>query len=631
VVFFVLAALFATLYAGPTALRAARTGRATLTEARNAFLRRDVDAARREFSSAASLFRSSKTRLASPMVWPSRLIPVLGTHVRTALTLSRVAERVSEAGLAATAAQAQLPGRELKLVDGRVDLAAVRRATTAFGASIAAAADIEEELSRIPTGWVIDSLARARAEALQLLPSAIEGLRKGQTAIEAMPSLLGENGRKRYVVAFSNLAELRGSGGFIGYITSLAAERGDLDLEDVSGRPTELFPPPGETQLAFPEWFPADLRRQSRIFQNINVTTDFPTVGRFIVQSAGPALGPVQGVIGVDPIGLAAILRLTGPITVAAWPQPITADSVSRVAQHDVYLRYPTDDDQRQDFFSQLVRTTFDRLVTGVLAFRPESFGDFDTAVRGGHFRMFSSDAEDQAAFKELGLAGGVERTQGATDVLSFVSQNGAGNKADWFLHRNVRYHVRLEPGDRAAVSEIDVEMRNDAPSSGLPEYVIGASGGVTLPLGTNRQNVTVLRSPQDELRAIAIQGRPVSAVQAAEGPLRSYRVTTEIPARSSKSIRLISEIPLAFTTEGRERIYRLHLLPQPVANRDVYEVSIEVPAGWRSTGTRTFSGELTGDRVLEVRVYQTKPAWIVDKVFLEPWREVRRIFGRIF
>jgi hypothetical protein len=564
-------------------------------------------------------------------VWPSRLIPVLNTNVRTGLALAVVAKRVSEAGLAATAAQAQLPDRELKLVDGRVDLVAVRRATVAFGSSIAAAADVEDELARMPTGWVIDSLARARTEALELLPTAIDGLRKGQAAIEAMPSLLGDDGLKRYVVAFSNLAELRGSGGFIGYITSLKAQRGDLDLEDISGRPTELFPPPGETQLAYPDWFPADFRRQSKIFQNINVTTDFPTVGNFIVQSAGPALGPVQGVIGVDPIGLSAILRVVGPISVPSWPEPITADNVSSVAQNGVYVRYPTDDNLRQEFFTQLVRTTFDRLVTGQHAFRPETFGDFDIAVRGGHFRMYSVDAEDQAAFTQLGLSGGVDRTQGATDVLSFVSQNAVGNKADWYLHRTVRYRVRLEPADDAAVSEIEVEMRNEAPSSGLPDYIIGQSGGLVLPKGTNRQNVMLLRSPLDELRALTIQGRPVSAVQAAEGPLRSYRATTDIPPRGSRFVRVTSETPHAFATERGERIYRLHLLPQPVANRDVYEVSIEVPDGWTVKGERTFSGELTGDRVLEVRLSQTKPAWFVEKVFLQPWRQARELVGRIF
>jgi hypothetical protein len=49
---------------------------------------------------------------------------------------------------------------------------------------------------------------------------------------------------------------------------------------------------------------------------------------------------PVDGVIAVDPEGLAAMMRLTGPITVPEWPVPITSANVSAITQNEAYVTY---------------------------------------------------------------------------------------------------------------------------------------------------------------------------------------------------------------------------------------------------------------------------------------------------
>ncbi len=625
----VLATAFAAVYAGPSALRAARQGRTALIAGRDAFLARDADVARREFARAHDIFRSAETRLGSIALLPLRPLPVVGTHVRVGRSLSGIGARVAEAGRAASFAMRQFPDGELNLNDGRVDLAAVRRAIDAFGGSVAAAAGIDRELVGMPGEWVIGPLDRAREEALELLPTAVEGMQKGQTALVSMPSLFAETGRKRYLIAFSNLSELRGSGGFIGFVTVMRAQNGELDLEDVSGRPTDLFPPPGESEVRYPDWLAPDLRTQGGIFQNVNLTTDFPTVAKAVIQTARSAIGPIDGVIGVDQLGLSAVLEVTGPIQVPLWPEPIDAGNVTRVAGHDVYTRLQREA-ERDEFFSQLVRTTFDKLVSARLRFRPETFGTFDRAVRGGHFRMYSSGSDDQAAFAQLGLAGNVERARGATDVLSVASANAAGNKADWYLRRELSYRVQLDPGTREALGTLRVEMRNTAPSSGLPDYVIG-SNAPGLGAGRNRQNVTIVRPPADELRSLLVGGDAVGPAQGAESSLRAYRATLEIPAGSSTELQMTSSVPTALTGTGTKRVYRLHVLPQPVVAPDFMEVEIEVPDGWKATGETRFSGDLSDDLVLEVHLEQTRRAWFVEKVFVEPWQLARNILGRIF
>jgi hypothetical protein len=631
VVIAALAVVVGLVYAAPALWRAARDGRSSLLQARDALARKDTTTAERSLSIAAGVFANASSRLSSPLVWPLRAMPVVSTHVAVARTLSDVGMRAAQTGLAATRALETLPGHDLSVLRGRVDLAAVRRAGLALGDDVDVAAfDISRDLQEMSSGWVVPPLAKARSQALDLLPGAADGMRKGRAALRSLPSVLGEGGRRRYLIAFSNLAELRGTGGLIGFVTVLRAENGVLRLEDFSGRPTKIFPPPGESKQTFPPWFPEDFREQAKIFQNINMTTDFPTVGRLIVEASRGKAGPLDGVISVDPSAIAAILRVIGPVSVPPWPTPVTAANAATVAEHDVYVAI-RNNDRREKFFADLVRTTFGRFVSSESRLSPRLIGAFDAAVQNGHLRMYSAHPADQRAFEDMGLAGDVGRAGAASDVLGLVTENGAGNKGDWYLRRTVVYHVALNPKTNVADTRTDILMQNTAPASGLPDYIIGAVVP-GIPRGTNRELLMFLRSPSDELGGFLIGDAPANAMlRHREGTLHAYYSSVDIPAQSSASLTVTSRVPNALTAASGKRTYRLRVLPQAVANPDILRVDIAVPKGWRAHGRTRYFDELRGDVTMEVALTQTRRAWVFEKLVLDPFRLARHLVGRIF
>src|SRR5207253_7315607 len=70
----------------------------------------------------------------------------------------------------------------------------------------------------------------------------------------------------------------------------------------------------------------------AQAWQQVNVSPDFPTTARLIAELYPQSGGaPVDGVIAVDPPGLAAMLTLTGPVSVPGWPVPITSANVVHV------------------------------------------------------------------------------------------------------------------------------------------------------------------------------------------------------------------------------------------------------------------------------------------------------------
>ena len=113
-----------------------------------------------------------------------------------------------------------------------------------------------------------------------------------------------------------------------------------------------------------------------RNLQNVNLSPDFPTVGK-VLESLAPqaGVGDVDGVVAVDPEGLAAILELTGPVPVAGWPTDITAENVVDVTLSEAYRAF-ADTPERADFLGDVAQTVVDEATSGRL-------GDSAKVARG--------------------------------------------------------------------------------------------------------------------------------------------------------------------------------------------------------------------------------------------------------
>ena len=159
-----------------------------------------------------------------------------------------------------------------------------------------------------------------------------------------------------------NGAEWRATGGFIGNWGILTSEGGKVRLDHFA-RNSALNPPEAQSRvLHVPEEY---VRRYERFFpglawQNINMSPDFPTMAQIMTDVYRQATGDqIDGILAVDPEGLAALMRLTGPVSVAGWPEPLSAQNVVRVTLNDAYVAFAQD--QRVDFIGDVAHDVMDR------------------------------------------------------------------------------------------------------------------------------------------------------------------------------------------------------------------------------------------------------------------------------
>ncbi len=543
-----------------TGLRRGEAGLSAARAARQEAAASDLDAARASFGRAAADLGSWWAR-------PARAVPLVNAHVRALDAAARSGERLSSAGVSVATA-ADLGG--LRVDDGRLPLDAVEALARPVGSARRSVAGTRRTLRQARSPWLVPPVTARLDRVLERLDDTESTLRTTGDVLRVLPGLLGEGGPRNWFLAMQTPSEARASGGFIGNYGQIVADHGKVTLPR-TGRIAELNA--GGTRDRTLTGPPDYVGRYARFdvastWQNVTMSPDFPSVAQVIgglyPQSGGE---PIDGVIAVDPAGLAALLKLTGPVAVPGWPDPLTADNAERVLLYDQYVKLANPD--RIDFLGDATRVVWDRLTTGQLPAPRALLDALAPAVRGRHLMVSSLRPEEDAVLAEVGVNGRMAPVDG--DSLAVVTQNATGSKIEWFLRRQVDYAAAVGPAG-ALTAKVSVRLHNDAPPAGLPPYLIGNSVGARP--GTDRLYVSVY-TPWD-LAGARLDGQPLALESEIELGRHVYSVYVDVPPRGDAVLEL--DLSGVYSRAGP---YRLDLLPQPLVNAD--RVVLDTPVRERS------------------------------------------------
>lgn len=525
----------------------------------------DQEAAATGFESARRSFTHAAGPLGAWWTKPAWLLPVVGPHLRALDAVAATGQDLAAGGVRVAGA-ADLGG--LRIVDGVVPLDEVRRLEPQLTDAADTVARSRARLLRTRSSWLLPPIGRRLDTQVGRLADAEGSLRNSQQVLKILPGLLGAEGPRRYFLAVQTPSELRGSGGFFGNYGEITADNGKLTLAKF-GRLRELNEggDPATRTLTGPPDYLARYERfgVATTWQNVTMSPDWPSVTQVIAglypQSGG---AEIDGAIAVDPAGMAALLRLTGPLRVAGWPEPLTADNAERILLHDQYVELPTDD--RVDFLGDTAETLWQRLTAGELPKPSSILSVLGPAVEQKHFQIASLHENEQDVFAGLDLAGAMAPVNG--DFLGVVTQNASGSKIDWFLHRRLSYDVDIDPATSELHATVTATLRNEAPATGLPPVIIGNALQPPLPSGTSRLYVSIY-SPW-ALRGARIGGQPATLESQSELGRNVYSAFVDVPGGGEVTM----ELELAGWYDGAA--YRLEVHRQPTVHPDTLRVTAD-------------------------------------------------------
>lgn len=528
------------------------------------------------------------------------LAPVVGRDVRVARAVADAAAETIQAS--------RLVAKAVEPLQRRPPTAGVIRQASSALLGLHATLDKGVREVRRAKPLLVSGDARDRFLAAGD-PASTTALRAGE-GLKLAASLWGPTGSSRYFLAFQNPAEQRGTGGLIGEYGVLeagptgprlshVASYGELDGRLLARGGLDLSPDEQQRYEEFPI---------ASSFWAVNVPADLPTVGARIVKLYARATGTrVDGVITVDPLALAEILRVSGPVTVGE--RQLDGDNIVDQTLVQAYVDHEGDQDARRRHLQAIARESavaFGR----ALRTRPvDLVRGLAEAARRRHVQVYSADPAVQRGLLQLGIAGSATAPRQG-DYLMPVSINTGGNKLDQFMQRRIRYRVNLQP-DGSATATASVTLRNDGPSSGLPKYLIGPYNAEHR-AGQNDQVQTLYVAGAYGFTAARVDGRPTAASSQAEFGGLALSQVVGVPSRSSVTLDYdLVRFDALEVLPGNRLRYQLLLRPQASVRPDQVGVSISAPSGWRftspSTGLRangstaTWTGSLDQERVLAV------------------------------
>lgn len=467
---------------------------------------------------------SARAASADPLWRAAELLPVLGDDLRavrvvaesTDALVSQVVQPLVRAGLT-------LDVGSLRRDDGSLDLAALEAATPTLARSDAAARRIAGRLAAVPT----DGLVPPVAEGLEELTSATQELARTTQRLargaQVLPPVLGFEGPRRYFVAFQNVAEARASGGIVGTFGILDVEAGRLELVR-TGVNNELDRLPAA---------PVDLGAEYRArygelaaeVDNANLTPHFPFAAEQLLGHWRAASGEsLDGVVAVDPVGLARLLEATGPVTLSDG-EVVAAEDVVDLTLRQVYERF-TDEEARRGYLVDLVHRTFAQL-TSPSTSTEDLLRAVADAVGDRRLLLYSAVAEEEALLEDLGAAGSMPSAGSGARLV--VVNNAGANKLDYYLDRDIRYEVGCAQNGRTR-SVLRVALTNGAPAEGLPRYVMSHAEDLAASPATNRTIVSAYVPAGTGSVGLTVDGRPAGFLVGRERGFDVFSATVDLP-----------------------------------------------------------------------------------------------------
>ncbi len=286
-----------------------------------------------------------------------------------------------------------------------------------------------------------------------------------------LPTILGNEEKKTYLVLFQNNMELRPTGGFIGSFALVTVSHGklsDITVHDVYTADGQLKghiepPSPIKDYLGEANWW----------LRDSNWDPDFATSAKraewFLEKEMDRQ---VDGVIGVDLEVAKSMLKQTGPVQLTDFNESIDYKNVYDKIQYEVENDFFPGSQKKTNILTSLTKALLTK-ITEVKQNQSATLAqEVFSNLKQKHVQVYLHDTEANQGIVFAGWAGDIKETKcskkNCQNVLVQVNEANVGvNKANYFIERNMQLTTKLE--GNIVKNSLQLNLINNAvPALGL-------------------------------------------------------------------------------------------------------------------------------------------------------------------
>lgn len=415
-----------------------------------------------------------------PIWWTASQLPWIGPQLGAVATISATLDDISTSTLTPLAdVLASVDLDAFRFTDGGIDLSVFTEIQDAAGQAATGMSSASDDLNGIDTAPLLQPLreiVEAAAVQVEDVANAADTL---QRTTQLLPTMLGSEEKRTWLLLFQNPAELRSLGGMPGATAVLTAENGKVSLvEQGDATIPRLDEPIAELD---PELQALYGNRPALFFSGTTILPDFALAAPIARDMWEREHGTrADGVISLDPIALSYLLEATGPIELPTG-ETLTADNAVDLLLNEVYLRY-SDPVEQNLVFAQAAATIFSTLMSGA-ADPGTILSALGRASDERRLLLWSAHDDEQQVLAETTLSGHLPVTDADAARFGVYLNDGTGSKLGYYL--DVEPQVTWNRcGSDQVTSEatLTLTMTNTAPAdaaTSLPGAIVGGSYGV--------------------------------------------------------------------------------------------------------------------------------------------------------
>ncbi|MDN4475418.1 DUF4012 domain-containing protein [Demequina sp. SYSU T00192] len=451
---------------------------------------------------AAALESAARTFAAAtdgPQWWLAAHLPWVGDQAVPLQRAGAAVDEVAEGALSPLASLGDLSALEApEFVDGRIDpyLLEPYRATLSDAAEVLA-----DQVHNLETTDLEGTVSAVRDPFLDLadqLATVSELVNGAHVAAEVLPTMLGGEDVRTYLVMVQNNAEPRTTGGIPGAVLEVTVDDGVVSLERYATANSMIDRT--EPVTLTEDELRIFGRRMAVYPQNVNFTPEYPRSAQLMSEFWAAEYGEVaDGILSIDPVALGYML--VGAPATEVGPFSITGDNLAEIMLRDSYLEYPEPRDQ-DAFFVRASAELFGRLVGG----QARAVSGIERAIDEARFMAWSADSAEQALLASTAVGGAF--LEGGSALGVFVN-DGSGAKIGYYVdvHTDVVDHLCTDGSLAGQTVTVTLAHTFAGDVDGLPDYV--ATGAANYPDGEFHANVRLFPATGMGVTSLERDGEP--------------------------------------------------------------------------------------------------------------------------
>lgn len=395
----------------------------------------DLSSAQETVATVAARTANAKALTSDPIWRALEIIPGVGPNLAGFRELADVTDDIAQGVMVPVAGLADtLDPKALKPVDGRIDVSLFAAAAPVVSGARASLETAYDDIQAIDTSGAIGQIQDAHRQLERMLKPMIPLIEQADDIVGMLPTMLGADGPRTYLVVFQNNSEARSLGGHAGSWVQISVDDGAIDLArqatvhelktggvpviQLSGDQLALWPGAGSD--------PSNVTMVPDLGISAQTASAF-WANKFAVQP--------DAVFFIDPVALGYVLGAIGDVELPTG-DVITSENASQFLLNGVYLKYlnPADQDA---VFGAISKSVFGAMLGG--DFDPKKL--VEAALEGGKahrlLAWFFDDAERQA-LRSLPLV--LEQPENTDDLTTFgiYINDNLGSKMTYYVDGKV-------------------------------------------------------------------------------------------------------------------------------------------------------------------------------------------------